>query len=33
MGTDCDTDYYMVVSEVRGRLSVSKREAQKFDVE
>jgi hypothetical protein len=30
-GVDCDIDHYLVVTEVRERLSVSKRAAQKFD--
>jgi len=32
-GTDCETDYYLEVSEVRGELTVSKQAAQEFDVE
>jgi hypothetical protein len=32
-GIDCDTDHYLVVAEVRRRLSVSERAAQKFDME
>jgi len=32
-GADCDTDHYLVVAKVRQRLSVSKRAAQKFDME
>jgi hypothetical protein len=32
-GADCDTDYYLVVAEVRERLAVSKRAAQKIDTE
>ena len=32
-GADCDTDHYLVVSEVRERLAVSKQTAQKFCVE
>ena len=30
---DCDTDQYLVVANVRERLSVSKQAAQKFDGE
>jgi hypothetical protein len=30
---DCDIDHYVVVTEVRERLAVSKQAAQKFDVE
>jgi hypothetical protein len=30
---DCDTNHYLVVTKVRQRLSVSKREAQKFYME
>jgi hypothetical protein len=33
MGTDCYTDYCMVVSKVRGIVSASKQTARKFDVE
>jgi hypothetical protein len=33
MGDDCDTDRYVVVAKVRGRLAVSKQETQKFNVE
>jgi len=33
MGTDCDTEHYLVVAKCRGRLAVSKQAAQKFDVE
>jgi len=33
MGTDCDTDHYLVVAKVRERLAVSKQAAQKFDGE
>jgi len=29
----CDTDHYLVVAEFRERLTVSKKAAQKFDVE
>jgi len=32
-GADCDTDQYLVVPTVRGRLTVSKQTAQKFDGE
>ena len=32
-GTDCDTDHYLVVAEVRESLAVSKQAAKKFDVE
>jgi hypothetical protein len=32
-GTDCDTDQYLVVAEVRERLSARKQAAQKTDVE
>jgi hypothetical protein len=32
-GTDCDTDYYLVIAQVWERLAVSKQAAQKFDVE
>jgi hypothetical protein len=32
-GTDCDTDQYLVVAKVKERFSVSKRNAQKFNVE
>jgi hypothetical protein len=32
-GADCDTDRYLVVAEVRERLAVSKRAAQKVDSE
>jgi hypothetical protein len=32
-GADCDTDHYLVVAEVRERLAVSKRAAQKIDTE
>jgi len=32
-GADCDTDHYLVVAKVRERLAVSKKTAQKFDVE
>jgi hypothetical protein len=30
---DCDTDEYLVVVNVRGRLAVSKQATQKYDVE
>jgi len=33
MGADCDTDHYLVIANVRDRLTVSKQVAQKFDVE
>jgi hypothetical protein len=33
MGAEFDADHYLVVVEVRERLTVSKQEAQKFDVE
>jgi hypothetical protein len=32
-GTDCDTDHYLVVAELRERISVSKRARQNFDLE
>jgi hypothetical protein len=32
-GEDCDTNNYLVVAKVRGRLAVSKRAAQKIDME
>jgi hypothetical protein len=32
-GADCDTDRYLVVAEARERLAVSKRAAQKIDME
>jgi hypothetical protein len=32
-GANCDTDHYLVVTNVRQRLSVSKQAAQKFDAE
>lgn len=32
-GADCDTDHYQMVAEVTERLSISKREAQRFDIE
>ena len=32
-GADCDTDHYMVVSNVRERLGVSKQAEQSFDME
>ena len=32
-GADCDTDHYLMVAEVRERLTVSKQSAQKFHVE
>jgi hypothetical protein len=32
-GVDCDTDYYLVVAELRERISVSKRARQKCDSE
>ena len=31
-GTDCDTDYCLVVANIRERLSVNKRDLQNFDV-
>jgi len=30
---DCDTDHYLVVAELRERISVSKRARKKFDLE
>jgi len=33
MRADCDIDHYVVVTEVRERLAVSKQAAKKFDVE
>jgi hypothetical protein len=32
-GADCDTDHYLLVSKVRERLAVSKRAAEKIDME
>jgi hypothetical protein len=32
-GDDCDIDHYLVVAEFRDRLSVSKRAAQRFEME
>jgi hypothetical protein len=32
-GADCDTGHYLVVSNVRERLAVSKQEEQKFGIE
>jgi hypothetical protein len=32
-GADCDTDHYLVVAKLWERISVSKRERQKFDLE
>jgi DUF1365 family protein len=32
MGTDCETDHYLVVAKVREKLAVSKKAAQKFYV-
>ena len=32
-GADCETNYYLVVAEVRERLAVSKQEAHMFDGE
>ena len=32
-GADCDTNHYLVVAEVRGRLAISKQAAQRFDGE
>jgi hypothetical protein len=32
-GAECDTDHYLVVAKVRERLAVSKRTAQKIDME
>jgi hypothetical protein len=32
-GTDCDTDHYLIVVNVRERLAVSKQAVQKFDME
>jgi len=33
MGTDCDTEHYLVVAKVRERLAVSRHGGQKFDGE
>jgi hypothetical protein len=33
MGGDCSPDHYLVIANVRERLSVSKQAAQKFDIE
>jgi len=33
MGADCDTDHYVMVAKVRGRLTVNKQSTQKFSVE
>jgi hypothetical protein len=32
-GSDCDTDHYLMVAEVRQRLSKSKQGSQNFDIE
>ena len=32
-GTDCDTDHYLVVAKVRGRLALNKQAAQKLNGE
>ena len=30
-GSDCDTDHYLVIEKVRGRLAVGKQDAQRLD--